>query len=88
MFLLLLQICDDTNQAKGFSIIGATTGIGRLTVFIQNYNVSEQFLGIKAQLHLCTHGVQNVPTMKAFISCCVHKVHVRHGPSYIATDEG
>ena len=32
MTFLNLQVCDDTNQAKGFSFIGTTGGVGRLMV--------------------------------------------------------
>ena len=30
--ILPLQICDDSNQARGFAIIGTSIGLGRLTV--------------------------------------------------------
>lgn len=33
------QICDDSNQAKGFAIVGMSGGIARLTVSQSHFNI-------------------------------------------------
>ena len=35
-FSFSIQICDNTNQARGFSAIGIGSGLGRLIVSIMN----------------------------------------------------
>ena len=38
----LLQICDDTNQAKGFAAVGTSGGISRLLVCLGSQHVHAQ----------------------------------------------
>lgn len=40
--LISHQICDDTNQAKGFAAVGTTGGIGRLMVCPDIHSTSKR----------------------------------------------
>ena len=44
----LIQICDDTNQARGFSVIGTGSGLGRIVVSIHVYTTTPYYTSISA----------------------------------------
>ena len=35
----VIQVCDDSNQAKGFSTVGTTGGLGRLSVSTRTHSI-------------------------------------------------
>ena len=45
-----MQICDDTNQATGFAILGTTVGISRIVVSKTNHRI-ENGICITLLLH-------------------------------------